>query len=52
MKEAIFSYNTKQSFGLVDIDTTLNDPVITYRIVSIDGDVVNEFKMSRSQLVR
>ena len=52
MEAAIFSYNKKQSFGTIDIDTTLNDPSVTYRIVSIDGEEVYRFTLYRSQLQR
>ena len=52
MPEAIFSYNKKQSFGTVDIDTTVDDPTITYRVVSIDGEEIHSFTLKRSQLVR
>ena len=50
MDEAIFSYNAKQSFGTVDIDTTQDDPTITYRVVSIDGEEIHRFELKRSQL--
>jgi alkaline phosphatase D len=40
MKQALFSYNKKQSFGLVDFDTTIDDPTVTYRVVTIDGEEV------------
>ena len=51
MKEAVFSYNKKQSFGTIDIDTTLDDPTITYRIVSIDGEELHRLTVWRSELV-
>ena len=50
MDAAIFSYNKKQSFGTVDIDTTLDDPIITYRVVSIDGEEIHKFTVKRSEL--
>jgi alkaline phosphatase D len=50
MKQAEFSYNKKQSFGLVDVDTTKPDPTITYRIMSIDGDAIYKFELKRSKL--
>ena len=40
MPQAEFSYNKKQSFGLIDFDTTLANPTITYRIMTIDGEEV------------
>jgi alkaline phosphatase D len=50
MKEAIFSYNKKQSFGTVDIDTTAADPTVTYRVVTIDGEEVFRHTIRRSAL--
>lgn len=50
MKTAIFSYNKKQSFGLIDFDTTLADPTITYSIVTIDGETVHSHTLKASQL--
>ena len=50
MEQAEFSYNAKQSFGLVDIDTTQEDPLITYRIMTIDGEPVHKFEFRRSRI--
>ena len=50
MKQAVFSYNKKQSFGLVEFDTTKADPTVTYKVVNIDGDVVHSATIKRSQL--
>jgi len=50
MKEAIFSYNAKQSFGTVDVDTTADDPTVTYRVVNIDGEEVHQYTVKRSEL--
>ena len=47
---ALFSYNKKQSFGLVDIDTTKADPTATYSVVSIDGEIIHEITVNRSML--
>ena len=47
---ALFSYNKKQSFGLVDFNTTQSDPTATYSVVSIDGEIVHETKVRRSML--
>lgn len=49
-KEAIFSYNDKQSFGLVTVDTTATDPTMRYQVISIDGEPVEELTVHRSQL--
>lgn len=51
MDQALFSYNAKQSFGLVDFNTTIDDPTVTYSVVTIDGEVVNTFRLQRSELV-
>ncbi len=50
MKKAEFSYNQKQSFGLVEFDTTLDDPMVTMKVVNIDGEVVYTKVVRRSQL--
>ena len=50
MKAAVFSYNKKQSFGTVDIDTTIDDPTITYRVVNIDGEEIHKHTIRRSEL--
>ncbi|MBN1346351.1 MAG: alkaline phosphatase D family protein [Phycisphaerae bacterium] len=50
MPAAEFSYNRKQSFGLVEFDTTAADPTVTYRIVTIDGQTPHTFTVKRSQL--
>ena len=47
---ALFSYNKKQSFGIVDIDTTKTDPSATYSVVSIDGEIIHELTVNRSLL--
>ena len=47
---AIFSYNELQSFGLVTFDTTADDPVVQYEVVSIDGDKPFTLEIKRSQL--
>jgi len=50
MSEAEFSYNAKQSFGLLEFDTTLSDPAVTYTVRSIDGEDVAQMTLRRSQL--
>lgn len=47
---ALFSYNDKCHFGRLRIDTTKDDPTITYDIISIDGDVVHSTTLQHSQL--
>ena len=50
MDEAIFSYNEKQSFGIVEFDTMRENPSVTYKVGNIDGEVVCGLLVSRSQL--
>lgn len=50
MPQALFSYNEKCLFGQLSFDTTLGDPEVTYRIVTIDDEVIYAFTIKRSQL--
>ena len=50
MEKALFSYNKKQSFGVLDIDTTLDDPTFSYSIMSIDGEGIFRHIIRRSEL--
>ena len=50
MDAALFSYNQKQSFGMVTLDTTLKDPSATYAVINIDGEKVHELTVQKSQL--
>jgi len=50
MKKALFSYNGDCSFGEVEFDTRREDPTVTYRIITINGEVVHEFKLPLSKL--
>jgi dipeptidyl-peptidase 4 len=50
MNEALFSYNAKQSFGLVSFNTMEEDPTVTYDVISIDGEKVHSLTVRRSQL--
>jgi len=47
---SLFGYNDKCSFGLLEINTTLPDPQVTYQIRSIDNELINEFTVRKSQL--
>tara|TARA_B100000945_G_scaffold13318_1_gene10185 strand:- start:519 stop:2168 length:1650 start_codon:yes stop_codon:yes gene_type:complete len=47
---AEFSYNKKQSFGLVKFDTTLKDPVVEYSVLNIDGKQIHSRKLKRSEI--
>ncbi len=50
MPAALFSYNKKQSFGLVSFDTTVDDPTVRYDVITIDGEKVHTLELKRSQL--
>ncbi|MBL7139960.1 MAG: alkaline phosphatase family protein, partial [Planctomycetes bacterium] len=50
MQGSIYGYNKTCSFGLLEFDTTAADPTVTYKIVTIDGEVVHTFTLKRSQL--
>lgn len=50
MPAALFSYNAKCLFGQLLFDTTLADPQVTYRIVTIDDEPVYTLTLNKSQL--
>jgi alkaline phosphatase D len=50
MPQALFSYNKKDAAGFLEFDTTAADPQVTYRIISIDDEVIHTFTVKRSQL--
>jgi len=50
MPGSLFGYNTKCSFGLLNFDTTIPDPQITYRIVNIDNEIIHELSLRKSRL--
>jgi len=47
---AIFSYNKRQSFGLVTFDTTVDDPQVTYEVINIDGEKPHSLTVKLSEL--
>lgn len=48
--QALFGYNEKQSFGLLNFDTTLPDPVVTYKIISIDNEIIHTLTIKKSEM--
>ena len=50
MNKAVFSYNEKQSFGVVEFDTTIENPSVTYSIMTIDGEKVHSHALNRSAM--
>jgi alkaline phosphatase D len=50
MPGSLFGYNKTCSFGLLSFDTTLPDSEVTYKVVTIDDDVVHTLTLNKSQL--
>ncbi len=50
MPGAIFGYAKKCSFGLMEFDTTRDDPQVTYRIISIDNEEIFRITIYKSEL--
>ena len=46
----IWGYNDKCSFGLVSFDTTRDDPLIRFEVVTIDGERVHGHELYASDL--
>lgn len=49
-KEAIFSYNKGNFFGLLTFDFTKNDPEVTFNCITREKESVYELTLKRSQL--
>lgn len=47
---AVFSYDTKRSFGLLSFNTELADPEVTYRIINEDGIEVYNYSTKLSNM--
>jgi len=47
---ALFSYNLKDSFGLLTFETAVEEPRVTYRIYSIDDELIETLVISHSDL--
>jgi alkaline phosphatase D len=50
MPGSLFGYNKKCSFGRLQFDTSIPDPKVTYKIISIDNEVIYTFSLKKSQL--
>jgi alkaline phosphatase D len=48
---ALFGYNEKCSFGLLNFDTTRADPQLTFDVVNIDGQTVHSLVIHKSELI-
>lgn len=49
-KEALFSYNKGNFFGMLDFDLTKPDQEVTFRCVTINNETVYRLSLKRSQL--
>jgi alkaline phosphatase D len=50
MPDALFSYNAKNMFGKLTIDTVASDPGVTYEIITIDDEPVHSTTVRLSDL--
>ncbi len=50
MPGSLFGYNKKCSFGLLQFDTAIPDPQVTYKIINIDNEVIYTFSLKINQL--
>ena len=46
----LVSYNDRPGFGLLEFNTDLPDPTVTYRIINIENVMVHSFTLRLSQL--
>jgi alkaline phosphatase D len=47
---ALFGYNKTCSVGILEFDTTRENPQVIYRILSIDNQEIHRMTLYRSQL--
>ncbi len=50
MPGALFGYNEKNSFGLLEFNLEKNNPSVTYNIVSIEGEIIESIDVPLSSL--
>ncbi|MEQ6120634.1 alkaline phosphatase D family protein [Reichenbachiella sp. MALMAid0571] len=50
MPNSLFGYNKKCSFGMLEFDTTLEDPSMTYTIKNIDNEEIHKMTVYKSEL--
>ena len=51
MPGSIFGYNKTCSFGMLEFDTTQEDPKVTYSVYSIENELINRITLYKSQLM-
>jgi len=49
-KEAVFSYNKGNFYGMLTFDTTKTDPELTFQCITIDDEEVYSLTLKRSEL--
>jgi len=49
-KEALFSYNKGNLFGLLVFDTTVLDPTVTFLVMTINGGEARSLTVKRSEI--
>jgi alkaline phosphatase D len=47
---SLFSYNKKNSYGQLTFDTTKSEATVTYRIFSIDDELIHTFAVKKSEI--
>ena len=50
MPNSLFGYNKKCSFGMLEFDTTVDDPTLSYTIKSIDNEEIHKMTVYKSEL--
>ena len=50
MDDSLFGYNDKPSFGMLSFDTASEEPSVTYQIINIEGEAVEELTVALSEL--
>jgi len=50
ISDCLFGYHAKPTFGLLTVDTTPEDPVLSYSIYSIDNELIHKISLFRSEL--
>ena len=48
---SLFGYNDKCSFGMLDFNTLIDDPTISFSIFSIDNELIHKITVKKSQLI-
>ncbi|TKG97126.1 alkaline phosphatase [Puteibacter caeruleilacunae] len=49
-KDALFGYNEKNGFAVLEFETDRKVPVLTYKIINIDNELINQIKVYYHQI--